>query len=262
MISIVRELKVVFCLGLLLSGFVLHCQNFEGRILNADGDVANVHVLNLTSDSGTITNEAGYFNLSAKEGDTIQFSAVQFTRKELVVSPEMLDGFVLIRLSPSLTELEEVVVWPFMLSGELLRDLDNIEVNEVISASSIGLPNAEVRKTIQSEKLLYTARTWDFRISSIKLDPLINAISGRTKMLNKRVARDIKTAKYNEIYREFDSIFIVNELRIPSERINDFYYYCEADPAFDSIVKLNVQGEILEYIVNKSDSYKQNNGLK
>mgnify|MGYP003681890581 CR=1 FL=1 len=223
-------------------GSSIHSQTIEGRILNEEEDVSNVHVINLTADKATITNVKGYFTLSAKVNDTIRFSAVQFDNKELVISLEVLESFIVVRLSTSLTELEEVVVWPYMLSGDLLKDLDAVEIEAVITASTLDLPNANVNERIQSERLLYTARTWDFRIVSVKLDPLINAISGRTKMLKERVTRDLKEFRYNEVYDNLDKSFLANELKIPQDKIYDFYYFCETDTAFDSIVQLNVNG--------------------
>lgn len=229
--------------------------------MNAEEDVTNVHVLNLTANRATITNADGHFTLSAKVNDTIRFSAVQFDNIELVINQEMLESFIVVRLSTSLTELEEVVVWPYMLSGDLLKDLDASEIEDVITASTLDLPNANVKERIQSERLLYTARTWDFRVVSVKLDPLINAISGRTKMLKERVARDLEESRYNKIYDNLDESFIIKDLKIPKDRIYDYYYFCEADSAFDSIVKLNVKGDILKFMIGKSIAYRKNNEL-
>ncbi len=229
--------------------------------MNAKEDVSNVHVLNLTANTATITKADGYFTLSAKVNDTIRFSAVHFDNKELVISQEMFESFIVIRLSTSLTELEEVVVWPYMLSGDLLKDMDATEIEAVITASTLGLPNANVKERIQSERLLYTARTWDFRVVSVKLDPLINAISGRTKRLKKRVVRDLRESRYKELYDNLEKSFLVNELKIPKDRVYDFYYFCEADPTFDSIVRLNIKGDILEFMMDKSITYRKNNEL-
>ena len=212
-----KFLSTLIFLNLILASSSIHSQTIEGRVLNVEEDVANVHLLNLTTNKVTITSADGYFTISAKLNDTIRFSAVQFTRKELVVNQAMLDGFIVVKLSTSLTELEEVVVWPYMLSGDLLKDMDAIEIEAIITASTLDLPNANVKERIQSERLLYTARTWDFKVISIKLDPLINAISGRTKMLKKRVARDLKESKYNELYDNLDKSFLVNDLKIPKE---------------------------------------------
>ena len=256
-----KFLSTLIFLKLILASSSIHSQTIEGRVLNVEEDVANVHVFNLTTNKATITSTDGYFSISAKLNDTIRFSAIQFTRKELVVNQEMMDGFIVVKLSTSLTELEEVVVWPHMLSGDLLKDMDAIEIEAIITASTLDLPNANVRERIQSERMLYTGRTWDFQINSVKLDPLINAISGRTKMLKRGLARDLKESEYNKLYDELDKSFLVNELKIPKDRIHDFYYYCESDSSFDSIVQLKVKGDILHYMVSKSIAYRKNNSL-
>ncbi len=254
----VKYLRDLVFLIFLLAGLSIHSQTIEGRVLNAEEDVSDVHVLNLTVDKATITDTDGYFALSAKVNDTIRFSAIHLAKKELVVSPEMLEGFVVVKLSISLTELNEVVVWPYMLSGDLLKDMDAIEIDAVVTASSLELPNADVKKRTQSERLLYTARTWDFAVVAFKLDPLINAISGRTKMLKKRVARDLKNTEYSNLYDDLDESFLINVLQIPKDRIYNFYYFCEADSGFDSIVQLKVRGDILKFMISKSIAHREN----
>ena len=131
----------------------------------------------------------------------------------------------------------------------------------MVNASTLKLPNANVKLRTQHERKLYTARTWDFTGFSIKLDPLINAISGRTLMLKNKVALELQSLKYEKIYESIDDSLVVIEMKIPKDRVYDFYYYCEADKSFDSIVNLNIKGDVWNFMLEKSINYRKNNKL-
>ena len=132
----------------------------------------------------------------------------------------------------------------------------------MVNASTLKLPNANVKLRTQHERKLYTARTWDFTGFSIKLDPLINAISGRTLMLKNKVDLELQSSKYEKVYESIDESLVVIEMKIPKDRICDFYYFCEADKSFDSIINLNTKGDVWKFMVKKSIVYKKNNKLK
>ena len=95
----------------------------------------------------------------------------------------------------------------------------------------------------------------------MSFDPLINAITGRTKMLKKRVERN-KLYDRTERVREFyeDSVYL-KQLLIPIDKIDDFLYYCEVDPRFQQVVDTHSELEIWEYLRQKSLLYRENNSL-
>ncbi len=234
----------------------------EGHVYNKDGDVAAIHVSNISVQRGTITNAKGFFAISAKLNDTLVFTAVQFKKKLIVVNNEILKSKILnVRLETVLTQLDEVVVRPYNLSGELDRDMKNLKIGPVVTASTLDLPNAYIKPPTQSERKLYAARTWDYKIVSIKLDPLANYFSGRTKMLNERIAREAKYKKIKKIRKFFaDSLYII-DLKIPQTRIDDFVFFCEVDSSFNDTVAIEDKLQLWQFMKNKSLIYRKNNSL-
>lgn len=244
-------------------GFWLNAQDLEKEIkgqvyVHAGGELSNIQIMRFSDNKGVITDSEGKFVITARFNDSLLVSSIQYKRKVIQISNAILDsGFVPIALEDATIELDEAVVKPYGLSGNLEYDLEKFEVDKVITAATEKLPNVHVKVRKQSERNLYTARTWDFRGTSIKLDPLINAISGRTKMLKKRVARDIKREKYQNIYDQIENSIGVNSLKIPEEKMYEFYYFCEADAKFDSIVNLNVKADIWKFMVLKSEDFRK-----
>ncbi len=233
-------------------------KDLEGRVYSADGDVAATHVLNLTTQSATITDMNGFFTIAVRLNDTLEFSAVQFKKKIIIVSTSILESkLISIRLDDALNELDEVTVTPYNLSGDIIKDLQTLTLDPVVTASTLGLPNAYVRIPTQAERELQAATANPL----MSFDPLINAITGRTKMLKERVARN-KLYDRTERVRDFfpDSVY-QQELRIPHEKIDDFLYFCEVDATFQHIVDTHDQIQLWEYLLHRSISYRKNNAL-
>ncbi len=262
-IYLVFMLFGVFTQGLMAQDF---SKTLEGKVYSEDGDVAATHVLNTTTKKAAITDINGFFSIAVRLNDTLVFSAVQYKRKEIVVNASILDSkFLSVPLEESNIALDEVIVMPYNLTGELGRDMRNMDVGPIVSATSLGLPNAHVKPLMQSERLLREASMGPLSIgmlTSIPFNPIINAISGRTKMLKKRVARDVKYNKSQQLRTEFaDSLFVL-QLKIPMEKIDDFLYYCEVDANFNATVDSEDLFAIWDFIKQKSFVYRKNNAME
>ena len=237
----------------------LRNRELKGRIVEAGEGIPNVHILNLSAERATITNAGGYFGIDTRVGDTLLISAIRYERKTFVVTDQMLESSGLqIEMVPFVNELEEVVLRPYNLSGKLDEDLINLRVEEPVTAASLNLPNAYAKKRTQAERQLIEARSGG---SGIPLNPILNAITGRTKMLKKRLARDqayLQTQEVRALYA--DSLF-VSELKIPEIRIPDFMYYCEMDPEFADLADSEDLLKMWDFLKAKGLEYRKANEL-
>ncbi|NER09284.1 CarboxypepD_reg-like domain-containing protein [Muriicola jejuensis] len=255
----------VFLICQAMCGQSLFNTQLRGQIRFENKGVPDVHIMNTSAGRATISDEEGFFSVEASPGDTLLFSAVQYQRKSLVISASVLESrFVYVNLEEFVNELDEVVVRPYNLSGDLIRDMQNMKTDPVVTASTLGLPNANVKPMMQSERLLKEASIGPFQlgmITAIPFNPLINMITGRTKMLKKRVARDRKYLLTQEVRKYYPDSIFVSRMGIPADRIDDFMYYCEVDSTFDSIVSSEDHIAILNLLLIKSKAYKENNQL-
>ncbi|MFK7812918.1 MAG: carboxypeptidase-like regulatory domain-containing protein [Maribacter sp.] len=254
--------------SILLLGFImisaslgaqsLFSKKLEGRVFSKEGDVAATTIQNISTNRATITDIDGFFQITANLNDTLVFSAVQFKKKEIIVTREILrQRTLIVPLEDALTELDEVVVTPYNLTGDLTKDITIIKTAHVVTSSTLGLPNAYVLPISKAERELYAATANPF----MSFDPLINAISGRTKMLKKRVARNnlySRTERVKEFYA--DSLFR-SDLKIPKDKIDDLLYFCEVDASFQTVVDSHDKLKIWEFIRRKSILYRENNDL-
>lgn len=234
-------------------------KEIQGRTVENGEGIPDVHILNLSARTATITNADGVFRLEVSQGDTLMISAVRYMRMMWVISPEALEaGEIEIPLQPFVNELDEVVVSPYALTGDLAEDLTRIPENKAPTSYSLNLPNATARKYTPTENRLHEATTGG---GLLPLNPLLNAITGRTKRLKKQLAVEHRFAKLMEIRQPFaDSVF-VDQLGIPEERLSDYLYFCEVDSLFTDVAYSGDQLRIWAFFRRKGEEYRKNNDL-
>ncbi|MEM1258206.1 MAG: carboxypeptidase-like regulatory domain-containing protein [Bacteroidota bacterium] len=238
----------------------------EGKVVSPKKDVTGITIQNISTERATITDFEGNFSIRAGVGDTLVFSAVQFKRKVVPVSEALIHSpFVQIPMEEFVNELREVTVQPFGLSGDIGKDLTGLQLEKDVSAEALGLPNADVRIITQSERKLQEASKGMYSLRAplaININPIINAITGRTKMLKNRVKLDKTYARTQNVQKNYaDSIF-QTDLKIPKIKVDDFMYFCEVDNEFQRLVALGDQLRIWEYLLKRSQLYRKNNGME
>lgn len=237
----------------------------KGVVTAKDKDVTGVVIQNISTEKATITDFEGNFSILAKLNDTLVFSAIQFKRKIIPISQELLQSTTItIPMEEFVNELREVVVNPYNLSGRLDADLNVLKLEKDVSAEALGLPNAHQKIPTQSERRLQQATYGKFNLGMIltpPLDPIINAITGRTKMLKNRVKIEKTYARTQQVQNLYVDSLFVTELKIPFEKIDDFMYFCEVDPSFQKMVATKDELRIWEFLMQKSSAYRENNDL-
>lgn len=240
----------------------------EGRVFSVSNDVSAVHVSNISKNKGTITDKNGFFEISVIIGDTLVFSAVQFKKKEIVITQEVLDyPLFLVALEETLNELNEVVVMPYNLSGNIDLDIDRLGVAPVVTSSTLDLPNADVEKMTQSERLLIEAdrgKYFYYYVIALKINlhKILNKASGRTKSLEEMVARDENMKLEKEIITKFSKETIAESFDIPEANIDAFLTYCMSQEDFSTLSQAGNMEDIWQYLKAKSVEFNKVGDLK
>ncbi|MBF4471941.1 carboxypeptidase-like regulatory domain-containing protein [Flavobacterium sp. HJJ] len=182
--------------------------------------------VNITNSSTRITvvsDGYGHYSILAKEGDILSFTAVNYEPlRKIINKKEFTIGSITADLTPKSIELDEVVI--------------NKHPN--ISAENLGIIPKDQVKLTTAERRLQTAG--DFKPihllgllgGSLAVDPILNAISGRTKMLKKELSVEKKEFLMVKMENLFDDKYYIETLKIPEEFIKGFQYYCIEDLGF------------------------------
>ena len=113
-------------------------------IIENDADsktILNVHVINLNSVVGTISNKEGVFEIDANVNDTLFFSYLGFKSIKVRVTNDLIKfKNSKIKLTELAYALEEIIVTPYKLTGYLEIDAKNVPISNSYRYSIPGLP--------------------------------------------------------------------------------------------------------------------------
>lgn len=221
----------------------------EGKITaEADVDVEGINIFNLSDNKGTVTDEAGGFWIAVALNDTLSVSAVHIQSTTLIIGNEqMVTKKITISLSEKMNELATVTLRK-PLTGYIGTDANIIPTKQPITATSIGLPNADLKQLSKTERLLYSA-------TSGPIDALVNMISGRTKMLKKRLEFEKTNQLTLSLLDKFPETYFTDALKMEQFKVYSFIFYCEDDPDYQKTMKGNSM-EIIEFLERKSKEYR------
>ncbi len=238
----------------------------KGKVKSLNNDVSDVLIVNLNSKKSTITDSLGLFKIEVKLKDSLRITAVQYLTKEIIISQEVFNkNSVVVNLVDNVIDLEEVTVTPYNLTGKIDLDLKRLAINPAITSSTLDLPNADIEKMTQSERLLIEADRGNYVnyygiALTINTHKIMNRLSGRTKAFEEMVIRDEKMKLEKEIIAKFSKKSISKGFDIPETKIDRFLTYCLLQDDFLELSKRNTT-EVWEYLKNKSVEFSQINGL-
>ncbi|WP_406682998.1 hypothetical protein N1F78_09905 [Seonamhaeicola sp. MEBiC1930] len=253
----------LFCFFLFFSSIVTsQSVSIIGKVISED-NIENIHVINKTAKVFTVTNKEGVFYITAKINDTLQFTSIQHGVKNVIVLNEVIKTkTMLVQLDEQVNYLGEVVVGK-ILTGDLLSDIENAETDTPINFYDVGIPGYKGKLATQSERRL--AQAGEFKpkmligmlLGGASLDPIINGISGRTKMLKKRVSLEkkedlLRTIKSNLPDNFFSNYSLNEDLRA------DFFFFCLEDPDFKNKCEGKSELEVFQFLIEKLQQYKKN----
>ena len=135
----------------------------SGKITSDSLTVENVHIINRTSQRGTLSNALGAFKIYVKEKDTLIFSDIQYVYKIIIINKNHINSKkITIKLLQKNNKLPEIVI-------------ENM-------AKSLDLPNAGKKKLNKLERNLnaYSQKSVPMVfLDALLLDPILGLFMER-----------------------------------------------------------------------------------
>ena len=226
-----------------------------GKIKSNSLPIENVHIINKNSSKATISNQFGEFQIPVKVNDKLIFSAIQFQKKEVLITSFDLDKkSIFISLKSKINRLSEVTI----------QKPENM-------AMGLNLPNAGKKPlTILESRLnYYSQKSVPIVILGALLgqqggiDNLHYVFSGKrkrdrklTKLIDEDKLRDYNQKEIQKIRLHFKDDFFIKTLHIPKEKINEFL---ESSIKHDLINMFNNKRiiEVIDILIKDSKRYLQ-----
>jgi hypothetical protein len=197
----------------------------KGKIIVETNDNDGITIVNISNKTNTISGNGGYFKIKAKVNDTIMFSAIHLVgKKHIITKKDFGKDLLFIKLDIYTRHIKEIMV----------TNADDI------TAESLGLVPKGQKKYTPAERRVKTAGDWSgtgIDGALLSLDPLFNAISGRTKQLKAELEVERKEFLQYKINTNFDSEYIMNQLHIPEEYVQGFVFYIVEDEELKAAAK-------------------------
>jgi len=250
----------------------------KGRIVADSIEVENLTVFNITSNIGAVTNVDGKFSIKARATDTLYIQGISYDSKKYVLTDK---DFWLeeleIKLHIKITELNEVEVTPYTLTGTLKEDTKRIQVYgeafNGIDAKAVKYYEDDVRSGTPINNAIYNSlapngSNFDFMLIGKGIGKLLG-IKGNPKknselVFEQRRQRDIQTKSFSDhMFERFSHNFFVETLKIKHEDIPMFLQYAEMPIKDLSLfLKSEYEMQLIEYLTTKAKMFKSQNQKK
>ncbi|MFT7330496.1 MAG: hypothetical protein ACI848_000562 [Roseivirga sp.] len=235
--------------------------NIKGVISHFDTPVQDIHILNITSNRGTISDINGRFEIDVKVNDTLLISHLEYTSKKVIVEQINIENKLLkIYIEPLTNYLETVELKNHNLSGNLLEDTKDVTIDTILKI--YGLQREFMKLASMPSKPNYEVNREKPIMNNV--DPIgEGGVGGRIGIpirdKENELRRELKLKKSipEKIIRDFGKDYFIEELNIPEDEIHLFISYCEHRQVFTCYSKGDIL-KILTIFNEESKNYHEN----
>jgi hypothetical protein len=209
-----NNIALFLLLLLSMSGFAQGERQIRFKVVAQDStSVSDINVVNMVNEKSAKTNMLGEFTIAAKENDLLFLQKENFEYKRYLIEAEDLKkNVVIIHMVARPLALKEVVVTKKARTDDLIKK------------------HKDHKKFTPAERKLYAARTGP-------VDILVNALTGRTKMLRKELNVEMSERLLARLEPLFEDKYYVDHIKIPEEYIGDFQHFLIEDDEFESALR-------------------------
>lgn len=267
--------KKLLLLLFIVSSPVLLAQDIErtkvlGKIHVPQGeDAEGISVYNISSQKGIITDTNGSFEIEVTENDRVQISALQYQSFTVMVDRGVIERKIMnIFLNPAVNQLEEVVVRPYDLSGNINVDVKKIPTYSVAKDWDMSYGALEYGYEFKPDDktgISGNAAEEALHSEGLKNGADVLAIMGgvaqllfpRGKKISVAETERNKALVSNNIQQRFSKHFITDNFDIPEDKAVDFLFYAQENGLDQNLLKSQNEMELMEFLSKKSKEYKK-----
>lgn len=262
---------LIFILVLLLP-FMAYSQKrteprklLHGKVVADSLAVENLSVNNITSRIGAVTDVNGKFTIYARPTDTLYFSGISFRSAYLVVKEtHFLQDILLIKLNVNVTVLDEVVITPSVLSGDLASDSKVTKVRNITSGMTMVhqdiVNNIDHHKYDKNQNGSLPTQVTGSQLTGVNFVRIYETFFKKKKSDKKQDRGEIYSSgnagAFPDVAKErFTYHFFTQTLRIPKEEIGLFLVFCDKGNETRLLLDPKREFELTDYLVGKSVEY-------
>lgn len=244
----------------------------QGKIHVPEGeDAEGISVYNSSAQKGTVTDENGIFEISVTENDRLRVFALQYQPFTVVVDKGILERKKMnIYVNPAVTQLDEVVVRPYDLSGNIRADIEKIPTYYADHDWDLSYAAMEFeygfivdRQTQIRENAAEQALGLNYLENGVDVLAIMGGVASLLfpnqsgKLTSKRKRAEDKTLVSNNLQRRFSQQFVSDNFDIPKEEAVDFLYFVQENGFDKDMFKPENELKLMQFLTDQSIVYKK-----
>ena len=234
-------MKTKILLLLIFPVFCFSQEIIKGKIKIGAPEVSGILVVNLNNESEAKTDAFGRFSVRAEIGDLLIIDAAHIHKKRYIVQENDFKKEIEIEVEALPVEIETI---------EITRSN--------ITSESLGLVPKEQKRYTPAERRLKTATDMELMVGfgfTFSFDPILNALSGRTKMLKKEleIERFNRNVTLTENY--ISDELLTSQFNIPTDYIKSFRMFLADNQGFMEVMKTNNKDNIISKAFSLSEIF-------
>ena len=234
----------------------------RGQIISDTAVVERVTIFNKSSNKGAVADDFGYFTMYARPSDTLVFSNVVIKPVQLVLDElDFRVNVMKIKLEIFVNELDEVIVTPNSLSGDLVKDNRNLKVTMIDPKTDSKQAIIDTKYELDSQSALKnTAMPSDgsiqYGMDFVRIGKDVLKLFGKKE--GSKEANYTSDKIFQEVVQEkFTYYFFTQTLGLKQDEIGLFLSYCENDPKVKVLLGPDKEIELIDFLIFKSEEYKK-----
>lgn len=232
-------------------------------------DAEGISIYNLSSQKGTITEADGSFKIDVAENDRLQIYALQYQSFTVVVDKGVVEQRKMnIYLNPAITQLEEVVVRPYDLSGNIKADVEKIPTYSIAKDWDLSYKAMEFEYGFeQDEQSAIQGNAAEEALNQNNLRYGLNVLNvmggvgnllfpgGKEISSREQVKEDQLVS--NNVQQRFSREFIRENFGIPTNKAFDFLFFAQENGLDRDLLKPENEIKLMDFLREKSREYKK-----
>ncbi len=254
----------VFCISFFAISQNIKRENINGKIIVEGSGIEGITIYNSSSKIGIVTNENGEFIIAVALNDLIEIRALQYQNFDVIVNNAILESKKMhIFLIEEINKLDEVLVTPKGLTGNLTTDLNSVKIfKPKLDAIYFGIKNKDTYDASDdnrkhNENIAMQLQDETRIVNGLNVVNVVDQLLiplFRSEVKNKKAA-GVPEVPPKSIKYYLGSNFLVENFNIPEHRVEEFIRYVE-DEAFDfDLLNYGHEIEFLELLSKKSKTF-------
>jgi hypothetical protein len=243
----------------------LNRQEINGQIFFNLAEKDGITVFNLSSNKGTITDDEGKFVIQVAEKDVLEFSSLLIQNQKIIITEKDLrNKSVKVFLVELVNNLDEVVVLEDGLSGDLNKDVDDVEVFNTdldMSLGSIDMEKDQLSadyKTAADNIITRQGQFYNMADGMAIVKLVAGLFKSDKKEIEKRTAAEELRIKSLKLENKYSNKYYTENFKIPEDKVQAFIAYAEKDLDPNLLLR-GKELNLIEYLNSKSDVFLEEN---